>query len=338
MKFNFFSALKYIVSTVLAVGLFWYLYRNQPVGEMLEKFKQIDYKWVIIAGAIYLLSHYNRAVRWNLMLKPLGYNAGNFRTFLAVLVGYLANLAVPRSGEFTRCAILNRTANIPVNISFGAVIAERVIDMICMILITIVIIFLEFDKIGDFILQGFNQNSNQNSGQNSSQKYIILGAIALIGIIILGIIFYFRKKLQQLAIYSKIESFIWGLKDGLLSVLQLDNRSKILFISHTISIWVCYCLTSYYLFFTLPETSVLGLDCGLAVLVMSAVSVIIPAPAGSAGVYHYFIGNTVVLYGLSQQQGMELAFLMHSAQTFFIIAAGSIALIVSLVLANSTKK
>lgn len=334
MKFNFFSALKYILSTALAVGLFWYLYRNQPVGEMLEKFKQIDYKWVVIAGAIYLLSHYNRAVRWNLMLKPLGYDTGNFRTFLAVLVGYLANLAVPRSGEFTRCAILNRTANIPVNISFGAVIAERVIDMICMILITVVIVFLEFDKIGDFILQGLNQNSNQNS----SQKYIILGIIALIGIIILGIIVYFRKKLQQLPIYNKIETFILGLKDGLLSVLRLDNRSKILFIGHTISIWICYCLTSYYLFFTLPETSFLGLDCGLAVLVMSAVSVIIPAPAGSAGVYHYFIGNTVVLYGLSQQQGMELAFLMHSAQTFFIIAAGSIALIVSLVLANSVKK
>jgi uncharacterized protein (TIRG00374 family) len=334
MKFNFFSALKYILSTALAVGLFWYLYRNQPVGEMLEKFKQIDYKWVVIAGAIYLLSHYNRAVRWNLMLKPLGYDAGNFRTFLAVLVGYLANLAVPRSGEFTRCAILNRTANIPVNISFGAVIAERVIDMICMILITIVIVFLEFDKIGDFILQGLNQNSNQNS----SQKYIILSIIALVGILILGIIVYFRKKLQQLPIYNKIEIFILGLKDGLLSVLRLDNRSKILFIGHTISIWICYCLTSYYLFFTLPETSVLGLDCGLAVLVMSAVSVIIPAPAGSAGVYHYFIGNTVVLYGLSQQQGMELAFLMHSAQTFIIIAAGSIALIVSLVLANSAKK
>lgn len=334
MKFNFFSALKYIISTALAVGLFWYLYRNQPVGEMLEKFKQIDYKWVIISGAIYLLSHYNRAVRWNLMLKPLGYDAGNFRTFLAVLVGYLANLAVPRSGEFTRCAILNRTANIPVNISFGAVIAERVIDMICMILITVVIVFLEFDKIGDFILQGLNQNSNQNS----SQKYIILGIIALFGIIFLGIIVYFRKKLQQLAIYNKIETFILGLKDGLLSVLRLDNKSKFLFIAHTVSLWTCYCLTSYYLFFTLSETSILGLDCGLAVLVMSAVSVIIPAPAGSAGVYHYFIGNTVVLYGLSQQQGMELAFLMHSAQTFFIITAGSISLIVSLVLANSVKK
>jgi hypothetical protein len=87
----------------------------------------------------------------------------------------------------------------------------------------------------------------------------------------------------------------------------------------------------------LPETSILSIHCGLAILVMSGISVIIPAPAGSAGVYHYFIGSTVVLYGLNQQQGMELAFLMHSAQTFFILTAGSLSLIATLILANKNK-
>jgi hypothetical protein len=332
MKINFISVVKYLLSTAFAVLLFWYLYRNQPIGEMFEKFKNINYFWVIVSGFIYLFSHYSRAARWNIMLKPLGYQAGNFRTFLAVMVGYLANLAVPRSGEFTRCAILQRTAKVPVNISFGAVIAERVIDMLCMMLITISIIFVEFDKIGTFIMDGLSGNTTENS----SQKFIILGIIAVFGLVMLGIVFVFRKQLQKLAIYQKIESFILGLKDGLLGVLQLDRRSKFIFALHTIAIWVCYCLTSYYLFFTLQETSFLGIRCGLAILVMSAVSVIIPAPAGSAGVYHYFIGSTLVIYGTTEQQSMELAFLMHSAQTFFIVISGSICLLISLLLANRT--
>ena len=326
------SVLKYILSVVLAFGLCWYLYRNQPVGEMLAKFSQIDYKWVILAGAIYLLSHFSRAARWNLMLKPLGYEAGNLRTFLAVLVGYLANLAVPRMGEVTRCAILNRTAGVPVNVSFGAVVAERVIDMLMMLAITIAVFFIEFDRIGDFILQGLNQNNNT---QNSQSKWVLLGIVATVGLLCLALLYFFRKKIQTLPFYDKVMKFILGLKDGLLSVLQLDNRSKFIFILHSLTIWVCYCLTSYYLFFTLPETSVLGLDCGLAVLVMSSVSIIIPAPAGSAGVYHYFISSTVVLYGVAQQQGMELAFLMHTTQTLFILFSGAVALLCSLFL---TKK
>jgi uncharacterized membrane protein YbhN (UPF0104 family) len=331
MKFNFIAALKYVLSTALAVGLFWYLYRNQPIGEMLEKFKQIDYKWVLLSGIIYLTSHYNRAVRWNLMLKPLGYHAGDLRTFLAVMVGYLANLAVPRMGEVTRCAILNRTAKVPVNVSFGTVIAERVIDLIFMLVITVSIIFIEFSKIGGFILDGLNKNSGNS---NNSQKFIILGVLAVLGLLFLGLIVLYRKKLQTLPLYNKIEAFVFGLKEGLLSVLKLDNRSKILFLFHSISMWACYCLTSYYLFFTLPATSILTIHCALAVLVMSGVSAIIPAPAGSAGVYHYFIGATVVIYGVTQQEGMELAFLMHSTQTLFIITSGGICLLISLILAN----
>lgn len=335
MKTNILSILKYSLSTALAVGLFWYLYRNQPVGEMLEKFKQVNYWFVLLSGAIYLLSHYNRAVRWRLMLQPLGYQTGDLRTFLAVMVGYLANLAVPRMGEVTRCAMLNRTADVPVNVSFGAVVAERVIDMICMLLITFGIILLEFDVIGGFIMDGLNQKTE---GTNNNNKWIILGAIAIIGLIGLALLFVFRKKLQQLPLYDKIEKFILGLRDGLLGVLQLDRKKKILYFLHTISMWTCYCLTSYYLFFTLPETSILSIHCGLAILVMSAVSVIIPAPAGSAGVYHYFIGSTVVLYGVTKQQGMELAFLMHSAQTFFLLTAGSLSLIATLILANKKVK
>jgi uncharacterized membrane protein YbhN (UPF0104 family) len=330
MKLNLLSALKYALSTALAVGLFWYLYRNQPIAEMFEKFKQINYWWVLLSGIIYLFSHYNRAVRWRIMLQPLGYETGDLRTFLAVMVGYLANLAVPRMGEVTRCAMLNRTTNVPINVSFGAVVAERVIDMICMLVITFAIVLIEFDKIGGFILDGLNQNSQNNT--NNTTKWLILGFIALCGLLGLGFIILFRKKLQQLPLYDKIEKFVLGLRDGLLSVLQLDRKRKILFFLHTVSIWTCYCLTSYFLFFTLPETSILTIRCGLAVLVMSGISVIIPAPAGSAGVYHYFIGSTVVLYGVTQQQGMELAFLMHTVQTLFIIFAGSISLAVSLFL------
>ncbi len=326
MKSTITTVLKYTLSAGLAIGLFWYLYHNQPVDELLKTFSQINYQWILLSGIIYLLSHWGRAARWKIMLEPVGYSPKTSYLFYAVMVGYLANLAVPRMGEVTRCGIVNKTSGVPVNVSFGAVIAERIFDLLMLIVVAAFVFFLEFDKIGNFIIDSFTQKS----GADNNNKLVILMLIALVGFLGLAAVWAFRKKLRQWDFYKKIEHFVLGLKDGVIGVLKLDKIKLFWFLFYTVLIWTCYCLTSYCLFFTLPATSFLGLDCGLAILLMSAVAVVIPAPAGSAGVYHYFIGITLTIYGVKAPYDMQLPLLMHTIQSLSIIVAGSLALLASL--------
>ena len=45
------------------------------------------------------------------------------------MIGYFANLAIPRMGEFTRCGVVSKYEHVPFPKLLGTVVAERVIDM-----------------------------------------------------------------------------------------------------------------------------------------------------------------------------------------------------------------
>ncbi len=322
MKFDFFSVLKYTVSLVVAGGLFWFLYRDQDMGKMIDNFSSIDYKWILLSMVLMLISHLSRAWRWSIMLRPLGYEVGIWKPFVAILVGYLANLVVPRMGEVSRCAVLKRTNDIPMNLSFGAVITERIVDVLMLLTITIMTVLLEFDKIGDFLINTFSSNT-----QSYTQKLIFLFGIFVLGVVAVVLLFLFKEKLAQFAIYHKIRGFVVGLKDGVLSVLQLKGNDRWIFVFNTVAIWVLYYFTSYVLFFCLPETSNLGMMCGLSILVMTAISIAAPVQGGT-GIYHIFVAATLLAYGVNQDLGKYFALVMHSSQMLMIIFAGLIALVV----------
>ena len=49
------------------------------------------------------------------------------------MTGYLANLALPRIGEITRCVALGKKEKIPVDQLIGTVVIERTIDFISLL-------------------------------------------------------------------------------------------------------------------------------------------------------------------------------------------------------------
>jgi uncharacterized membrane protein YbhN (UPF0104 family) len=87
---------------LVGILLIWWSMHQIPDQEW-DKFKlalKHSKFWIIIPVFIILgLSHFLRALRWRLIMEPLGYQPSIGNTFLAVLIGYLANLAIPRLGE-----------------------------------------------------------------------------------------------------------------------------------------------------------------------------------------------------------------------------------------------
>ena len=319
------KVIQYSVSLLIAGALLWFVFKGIDLATLWQKFQQANYSWVLASAVLALLAHWSRAYRWALMLEPMGYRPTVFRTTLAVLVGYIANLVFPRAGEVARCGSLNRLENIPFEKSFGAVIAERVIDVLVLLLLVIVNLMLEFDRLSGFIFNFFGEKFKNPT---------LLIIIALAGILGLVAVYFFWKKnqekLMQNALIQKISGFVMGLWAGFSSVLKLKNPSY--FFLHTIFIWSMYYLTTYFLCFALPETAHLSPLAILTILVMGSIGMAAPT-IGGIGSYHILVGSIVVLYGLNQQDGYTLATFLHAMQGLvFVVIFGIVAFILSAIL------
>ena len=125
MKKIFQAFLQYVLPLALGLGLFWWVMKDQNFTEIAAIFRGADYRWLFASFCFAIISHFARAQRWKLLLEPIGYDLPITKSFIGVMVGYLANLLVPRMGEVTRCAVVQKMHGIPANVSFGTVVIDR---------------------------------------------------------------------------------------------------------------------------------------------------------------------------------------------------------------------
>lgn len=313
------AVLKYVVSLGLAFLLLYLAFRNIDFQEFWEKARTVDYTWVIFSIILSIISYFARAYRWNILLKPLGYkHLTVYRTTLAVLVGYLANLAFPRLGEVTRCGMLKRSDDVPVSASLGTVISERLIDMVTLILLILFLLLVEYERFVSFLTDTF-------SGLELTDGLvwkIVLGLLGLGVALVLGFFLLFKKSV-------KVREFVRELINGILSLRNIDNLPG--FIFSTVIMWVTYYFMSYVIVFSIPETAHLGWMAGVMLLVTGGIALAMPVQGG-IGTYHAFVSSMLVLYAVEKTTGVFLATLLHTSQILAIAVFGGIALLLSVFL------
>ncbi len=323
------NALKYLISLAVAGGLLWYVFKDIDLPAMLTAIGQADYRWVAVYGALIMVAHWSRGVRWGLLMEPVvNQKISQTNLTMAVLTGYFANLLIPRMGEVTRCGTLNRTDDVPVNISFGTVVAERIFDVVMLLLLIGLNFVLEFSRLSAFLTDFLNSKLNFGKLQDNSWLLIV----AVLGLVsgIAGAWWLFNRykdRLMQNPLLNKVISFGLGLLEGLLSVRKLRNPG--LFIFHTLLIWAMYYGTTYVLFFAMPQTAQLGPLAALTILVMGSIGMAAPTQGG-LGAFNILVGSALVLYGLTQQDGQTLATLMLLSQWIFVILFGGISFLIVL--------
>ena len=132
------NILKILFFLGIGILLVWLAVHNKTEkerDEIIDSILHANYFWIAVSIFASLLSHYFRAVRWKLLLNPLGYYPKTSNTFFSVMVGYLANFAIYRMGEVTRCGLLTRYEKVPFTVGLGSVIAERALDLVCLIIL-----------------------------------------------------------------------------------------------------------------------------------------------------------------------------------------------------------
>ena len=314
------SFLQYVLIILITGALVWVSLRGLNVGDgnkadfLWQTWERSDKGYLALMAIIALASHLMRAIRWKMLLVPVGYTISTTSSFLSVMIGYLVNLAVPRGGEVSRCYNLYKLENTPPEISFGTVVAERVVDIIFLFLLIGASFIAEWDKLTTFL-----GSLGVSADGFKISPWIIVGVLVFVA----GGFFLFF----QFRNHEKLKKIIVGFKEGLTAVFRVKNKS--LFILYSLSIWALYFLMSYAVIKAFPETSTLGFSAVLTLFALGTIAMTVPLPGG-AGSYHTIVPlGLVMLYNLPKPDAIAFVFVFHAWQTLILIVAGVVSLIIS---------
>ncbi len=301
----------------------WLAFRGQDLQKIVLDLRNANYLWVIASAMVSIVAHYIRGLRWKMLIKPLGHEPSNANTYHAVMVGYLANLAVPRMGEISRCGVLNRTNKIPLNSLIGTVIIERIIDVLFLLSILVFSILLEYSRIFDFIKINILIPMFDKFSSSSILIYVFIGML-VIAVAVLYIIKAYHEKLLSIKLYNKLFEILIGFKEGILSVIKMEKKG--LFIVYSAAIWILYILSTYLCYFAIESTSNLSFSSAIFVMAVGGIGMSAPVQGG-IGAYEATVQLGLLVYGIAAVNGLAYATLNHSSQILSILIFGSISLL-----------
>lgn len=261
-----------------------------------------------------LLSHVSRAIRWKILIEPMGYYPSTANAFYATLCGYFANTFVPRAGEVLRCTLLGRYEKIPVTKLIGTILVERFFDLFCYFLIIVFSILIQLETVSNFVKKKFLEISAKEAVIPAWVKVLVL--LLIIYLIFLLIKWLFKKHANHRHII-RLKGIHIGLKEGFSSIKHLKKRRS--FVFHTFFIWSMYLLQIYVGFYALSSTSGLGISAAFSVLSLATLAMIV-APGG-IGAFPVAVQQVLLIYKIDN---ISFGWLMWGATTGIIIVAGFI--------------
>ena len=285
--------------------LVWYSLSKISLDVLIGYFKDAKYGWILLGLFFGILSHLSRAYRWKFMLEPLGFKPKYTNSVLAVLVGYLVNLAIPRAGEISRATVMANYEKIPFEKGFGTIVAERIADLIMMLSIVAITLFVQFDFIYELLTKNFNPT-----------KIVIGLTVLILGFYILT---SFIKKAKS-GFLLKIKTFVAGLLEGVTSIFKMKNKWA--FIFHTVFIWVMYVAMFWA---TIPAIEGLHVPFGGILIGFIAGGFSIAATNGGIGLYPIAVAGALALFDVPTEPATAFGWIMWTAQTAMIIIFGGLA-------------
>ncbi|HMO37860.1 MAG TPA: lysylphosphatidylglycerol synthase transmembrane domain-containing protein [Saprospiraceae bacterium] len=310
------TVLKFLLFLGLGLGILYLVYRNQNaafqeecalkgipsedcslLGKVWNDFRTVNYFWILMVFVVYALSNVSRAIRWNMLLRSLGYQPRFINALLTTIVGYFANLGLPRMGEVVRAGLMARYEKIAIEKVMGTVVVDRIVDVLSILVVTTLAIWLDFNNIQAFA------NEHIRLGERFGGGQLLYYAAAAAGLALV-VLWLFRQRLLRLAIVQKILHIARGFAEGIQTIRRLERPW--LFVLHSINIWVMFFLMSYFCFLAFAPTASLPLLAALTVFVFGAWGVVIPSPGGM-GTYHFMVQLALGFYGISGDDGFSFA-------------------------------
>ena len=302
--------LKNLLPIFIGVFCIYYSFKDISFSEFKEYFTKINYLWVFVGISLGALSHISRSYRWKFLIEPLGYKLGFINSVLTVFSAYLINYTVPRAGDIARGTMISKYENIPFEKAIGTIVAERAVDVLCILIIIVIGLIIEFDKISNKLID-FVEKSDFST---------VLFSI-LIVVIVTATVFLIIKRFK---FYKKIKSFLSGLIDGITIIFKMKNRNQ--FIFHSIFIWLMYVLMFYFTskaFVDLNQVTFFQLTISFTLAALS-----IMLSNGGIGIYPLAVEESLGWYGVQSTTGLAFGWVMWLSQTLMVVIFGGLSLFI----------
>lgn len=308
------SILQTIFFLLVGIVLIWLSVKDITADQwesMRMALGQGKYIWLAVSIVLALLSHVSRSIRWQMLLEPLGKKPAFWNCFVITMIGYLGNLAINRLGEAMRVGLMTKYEGIPADKVLGTIIADRAFDVICLLLVTIASFAIYYDKLGTYGMDKLSAISEKFGELN----YGLLAIIGIVGLVALVFLFTRSK-----GIFGKVGGVVRSIGAGLVSVKDVKN--PIVFLFHTVFIWLMYFGMITVCLYVLPETGALSPLTGFALLTFGSIAMIVTP--GGIGSYPIVIAEILSIFGISFELGTALGWIIWANQTALVIVAGLI--------------
>jgi len=302
--------LKNLLPIFIGVFCIYYSFKDISFSEFKEYFTKINYLWVFVGICLGALSHISRSYRWKFLIEPLGYKLGFINSVLTVFSAYLINYTVPRAGDIARGTMISKYENIPFEKAIGTIVAERAVDVLCILIIIVIGLIIEFDKISNK-LTGFVEESD------FSTLFLSLSIVLIVTVTVYLVVKRFK-------FYKKIKSFLSGLIDGITIIFKMKKRNQ--FIFHSIFIWLMYVLMFYFTskaFVDLNQITFFQLTISFTLAALS-----IMLSNGGIGIYPLAVEESLGWYGVQSSTGLAFGWVMWLSQTLMVVIFGGLSLFI----------
>ena len=296
----------------ISIGIFciFFSFRNISFTDFTKYFYEINYLWVFVGIFLGALSHISRSYRWKYLIEPLGYKLGFINSVLAVFSAYLINYTIPRAGDVARATMISKYEKIPLDKTLGTIVAERAVDVICILTIIATGLIFEFNRISDKLISLI---------ENTEISVIII----YVGVIIL-ILFVSNRVLKKSKYYKSILNFFSGIIEGLTIIFKMEKRVP--FILHSIFIWLMYILMFWatsMAFFELHEVAFYQF---MISFTLAAISIMLSN--GGIGIYPLAVEESLGWYGVQSTTGLAFGWVSWLSQTMMVIIFGGLSLFI----------
>jgi glycosyltransferase 2 family protein len=345
VKKHLISVLKYTLFLGIGVAIMAWLYRSQDaafqeqlrldgkpprpfINKLIDDFRSVNLFWIAMTLVAFSISNWSRAIRWNMLIHPLGYRPKTLNSFFAVNISYFTNLWMSRAGEVVRASALAKAEGMSVSRVMGTVVVDRILDLVTLAMIVGLTFLLQYD----LLWQWLDQNMGSGDGKfRLLQNPLFQGLIAF-GVLSMVLFYVFRKKIAQLPLVNRVWHIVEKFTEGLKTIKKIENLP--LFIFHSINIWVMYYFMTLLCFYAFAPTANLSPMAALTVFVFGTFGIVIPSPGGM-GTYHFLAKSALLLYGVDGGDGFSFANIMFcTIQLFYNIVAG----VLSIYLLNRLNK
>ena len=296
------------VGAIILIPILVYRWHAAPFDWplFLTTFYRVNWMWLAVSVCLMLLTYVGRALRWEVMLRPLGRKLSLRTLIYDTAIGFTAVVLLGRPGEVVRPYLISVSAGVPFSSQMAAWLLERILDLL------VVLLLFGF---------GLTHLPSHDLALGPGLRWILgAGGYLVAGITVVCVLFLILFRNFSESIRGRLLSGLTFLPakqyeraDQMLGAFSLGMESTrdpvflVLLLVYSLLEWVVIVGSYYTLFHSFPATAKLQIADVVIFLGFVALGSIVQVPGIGGGIQIASIVVLTEIYGLSLEAASGLA-------------------------------